>query len=429
MPPGQLRFHLATLNLLFIVYRLSFIVLHPLSILQLLFIVAMRILTRYVLAELLKVFLVALTGLTLFLLLIGLFREAYYQGLGLKQVLMLIPYVLPEALRFAIPATILFAACSVFGRLASANEVIAVKASGISPMVLLWPVFIFAFLLSLSAVWINDVAVSWGREGMARVIIESVEEVAYGRLQQQHSYSSHQFSINVKDVVGKRLIRPEITFQGDGDQPANISCEEASLHTDLKEQTLTITCTNGLMEIGGVSYTNPGTWDQVLPLDTSNGRRSPSDLPMYKIPVDEDQQQTRIDAIQRQMTATAACQLLTGDYASLSGPEWNRKQGQVRDAQQRLYRLQMEPPRRWANGFSCLCFVIVGAPLAVYLRNADFLTSFFACFLPILLMYYPMLMFGVSQAKNGGFPPDAVWAGNIIFACVGTWLVHRVCRY
>ncbi len=389
----------------------------------------MRILTRYVLSELLKAFLVALAGMTLFLLLVGLFREAYNQGLGLQQVFQLIPYVLPEALRFSVPATILFAACSVFGRLASANEIIAVKASGISPMVLLWPTFTLAFLISLAAVWLNDTAIIWGRDGMKKVIIDSVEEVAYGRLQQQHSYSSRQFSINVKDVQGKRLIRPEITFQGDGDDPpTNISCAEASLHTDHEELTFTITCRNGVLERGGVSFSFPDTWQQVLPLDQSGGRRSPTDLPMYAIPEDESQQRIRIQTLAQQMSATAACQMLTGDFASLAGAQWNRQQGQVTEARQRLYRLEMEPARRWANGFSCLCFVLLGAPLAILMRNSDLLTSFFACFLPILICYYPLLMFGVAQAKNGGFPPWAVWLGNVILAAAGLLFMRRVYR-
>ena len=387
----------------------------------------MRILTRYVLSELLKVFLVALAGMTLFLLLVGLFREAYNQGLGLKQVLLLIPYVLPEALRFSVPATILFAACSVFGRLASSNEVIAIKASGISPMVILWPTFSLAFLISLAAVWLNDTAIIWGRDGMKRVVINSVEDVAYGRLQQQHSYGSRQFSINVKDVQGKRLIRPEITFQGEGDDPpTNISCAEASLHTDLAELTFTITCRNGVLERGGVSFSFPDTWQQVLPLDQSGGRRSPTDLPMYAIPEDEAQQRIRIQTLGQQMTATAACQMLTGDFASLAGSQWSRQQGQVTEARQRLYRLEMEPARRWANGFSCLCFVLLGAPLAILMRNSDLLTSFFACFLPILICYYPLLMFGVAQCKNGGFPPWAVWLGNVILAVAGMLFIRRV---
>ena len=75
----------------------------------------MKIITRYVLVELLLVFLVALTALKLFKLVVGLVREAQQQGLGLVQILMLVPYVLPEAMRFAVPGTMLFAVASVFG--------------------------------------------------------------------------------------------------------------------------------------------------------------------------------------------------------------------------------------------------------------------------------------------------------------------------
>ena len=73
----------------------------------------MKIITRYVLSEMLQVFLVALTALTLFMLVIGLTKEAQQQGLGLLQILALIPYVLPDAMRFAVPGTILFAVASV----------------------------------------------------------------------------------------------------------------------------------------------------------------------------------------------------------------------------------------------------------------------------------------------------------------------------
>ena len=40
----------------------------------------------------------------------GVVKEAYQEGLGMKQIVMLIPYVLPRALRFSVPATILFGA-------------------------------------------------------------------------------------------------------------------------------------------------------------------------------------------------------------------------------------------------------------------------------------------------------------------------------
>ena len=128
----------------------------------------MRIISRYVLWELLQVFLVALAALTIFMLVVGLVREAQQQGLGLVQILMLIPYVLPEAMRFAVPGTMLFAVASVFGRMSASNEVIALKAAGISPVAIIWPAAALALVVSFVSVWLNDVAVSWGRDGVRR---------------------------------------------------------------------------------------------------------------------------------------------------------------------------------------------------------------------------------------------------------------------
>ena len=142
----------------------------------------MRILSRYVLVELAKVFLISLATITGMMILLGVFREAAMQNVPLGQVARLIPYILPDALRVAIPVTLLLAATSVYGRMSGSNEVVAAKALGISPMALLWPTFIAAFLLSLVTVWLNDVAVSWGRHGARQVVVDAGEEIAYSRL-------------------------------------------------------------------------------------------------------------------------------------------------------------------------------------------------------------------------------------------------------
>jgi lipopolysaccharide export system permease protein len=142
----------------------------------------MRILTRYVVLEVLKVFVVALTILTMLMILVGVVKEARDQGLEPRQVLQIIPYILPDALRYTLPGTILFAVCSVFGRMSGSNEVVALKSLGISPTTILWPVFGLAVLLSLLAVYLNDVAVSWGRRNVRRIVVESVEEIAYSML-------------------------------------------------------------------------------------------------------------------------------------------------------------------------------------------------------------------------------------------------------
>ena len=84
----------------------------------------MRLITRYVLREIGLVFLVTLVSLTALMILIGAVQQAVAQGLGLAQIVQLFPYLLPNALLFAVPGTILFAVSSVYGRMSSANEIV-----------------------------------------------------------------------------------------------------------------------------------------------------------------------------------------------------------------------------------------------------------------------------------------------------------------
>ena len=94
-----------------------------------------------------------------------------------------------------------------------------------------------------------------------------------------------------------------------------------------------------------------------------------------------------------------------------------------------MIRLQTEPWRRWAWGFSCFFFVLVGAPLAMLAKTSDYWSTFGLCFLPTLIVYYPLFIFGLEQAKDGIVPPYGVWMGNVILAVIGIMLIVRVRRY
>ena len=173
-------------------------------------------LTRYVIRDLLQVFLTTLIGLSLLLIVVVLAHQAVREGLGPVAIVRMVPYVVPNALRIAIPGTVLFATCSVYGRMSAANEIVAVKSLGISPMAVIRPALVLSFVLSLVAVWLNDVAVSWGRLGINRVILQSAEQIMYGVLRTQGSYSNGRFSISVSHVDEQWLMHPTIDFHGDG---------------------------------------------------------------------------------------------------------------------------------------------------------------------------------------------------------------------
>ncbi len=395
----------------------------------------MQLLSRYILRELLTVFAVALVGMTLVMLLVGVAQEAIRQNLGLLPILRLIPYFLPNALVFAVPGTILFAACSVYGRMAADNELVAAKSIGISPWAFLIPGFVLAFLISLGAVWLNDVASSWGKRGIDRVVLQSVEQIAYGMLRTRKSYSTAGFSISVERVEGRKLLNPTLTFHSSGDKrPFTLTADDAELRLNSDKDKLNILLTNAVFVYGKeVEGFLPGNQVQEISLTDASqkgGRSSrPSNSAMHEIPARLEKQQRDMRDLQQQSAADAAYQVLTGDFTGLTGPAWDVKHLALHDTQNRLYKLKLVTWRRWANGFSCLFFVMVGAPLAIRLRNADMWTSFGLCFLPILLVYYPLLMYGLDRSKCGALPPYSVWLGNIVLLGASVWILRKVLRY
>ncbi len=73
----------------------------------------MRLFTRYVLREVCQIFLITLFALTTFIILVLGVQVALGKGLGAMQIIQTLPYLLPNALLFAVPGTILFAVSSV----------------------------------------------------------------------------------------------------------------------------------------------------------------------------------------------------------------------------------------------------------------------------------------------------------------------------
>lgn len=391
--------------------------------------------SRYVFLELAKIFLVTLAALVLLLVLVGVIQESIRSGLTPNVAFRLIPFVLPNALCFAMPGTILFSACSVYGRMSATNEITALKSAGVSPVAVLRPVLVFALLLSLGTVWLIDIAFSWGHHGIQRVIASSVEEIAYAMLSSQRSFRSDRFSIHVQEVKERRLIQPTITiYGGEGEVTATLSAREASFEVDAEKGDLRLKLTDGVAEVehqAALHFTD--SIEHVIHLSDSmlegSGSTNPSHLRLAGIPAETKAQQVKIGQLEESLAAEAAYQMMTGDFDSLSDSAWEGELQGLANNERRLHRLETEPHRRWASGFSCFCFALIGAPLAIRMRTADLFTSFGICFLPILLVYYPFFAFGLDQAKSGALPPYVVWMANAVCLCLGIWLFRRVVRH
>jgi lipopolysaccharide export system permease protein len=266
----------------------------------------------------------------------------------------------------------LFAVSSVYGRMSGAGEVTTIKSAGINPTSILWPTFAFAVFLSFVTVWLNDVAMSWGYLGVQRVVVNAVEDIAYGMLRSQRSYSTKAFSVSVKRVEGRKLIQPLFTFQPTGDAPAvTISAREAELRSSPGSGVLVVSCRDASVDVGGATADFPNdVIEREISLDEATRKgglsQTPSHMPMRIIPEQISAQRLAISRTEQQMAVQAAGQMLTGDLAQLNSGAWASSSAKLRDQRVQLCKLQTESPRRWANGFSCLCFVLIGAVLLNY---------------------------------------------------------------
>jgi lipopolysaccharide export system permease protein len=381
----------------------------------------MYIFTRYVIAEILKTFLVTLMVLTLLVTIGMTFKEGLNMGLTPLVMLKITPYMLPEMLVITIPVSLLLSVCIVFGRMTGNNEVVALKSLGISPWEIILPVLVIAFFLSLCTIYLQEVAATWCRPSRIRIAAQSLEEIVYGMLQKSHSYASPEFDIAVKRVEGKKLIQPMITIHSRGKtQPVNLCAAEATLQIDPNLRGLNVVCRDAEMDVGKISASIKVELKHLIPLPPPIRPEYHRDwVAMYEIPDLKAKLREQIADSQRRRAELLA--------QKQPVPEELKKE--IAYFKPLLYRLETEPYRRISNGFTCLCFTLIGAPVAMLWRHADVLTNFFICFLPILAVYYPLLMFGEDLSTSGKLPPIFFWTANVSMLIPAFFLIRRVVKH
>ncbi|MFN6400868.1 MAG: LptF/LptG family permease [Planctomycetota bacterium] len=390
---------------------------------------------RLILWDVLKLFLVTTIGLT-GLISVGLVgQQLISEGVGWLALIQLLPFICMIALQIAVPATLLFSVCSVFGRISADNEIVALKSVGVSPLKVIRPMMILGLLVSLPSVWINDLAVSWAQPGMEQVVLRSIKEIIYNRLRTRRSYENDKgFTVHVQEVQGDWLIRPTIfCFDEVTGKPTTITAERAQIFKDPDQDQLILEMVNSKGETSHSNATRfniPGSerFNMSLNRASQKGGDSarPSQFAMKQIPDEVEKQLKHNDRITETMAIQISMGLGMGRYNQLSEASLQSMAVQIEENRKRLTRLELEPYRRWSFGFACFFFVWIGVPFAILNKSADYAWTFGMCFIPIMLMYFPLFGLALDRAKDGAWPASTLWIGNAFLFVVGTWLRHRV---
>jgi len=390
----------------------------------------MNVLIRSVLIDYLLVFVLALSISVGLLLFVGASLDLP-KDVGVAEIVLMLPYLLPEAVRNAMQAAALFAACSVFGRLSAGNELLALSSLGVSPWRIIRPVILLAVFMSLACVWLYDIGESWGQKGIHQVVVNSAETIALRYLRTKHAYTRGPVTLNVKTVEGRTLMRPMLIMdRPDQGEPITIAAEEGELRTLGRNRELSLVMRNGTAYIGDkVSMAFPEAMEQIISLsDPADGlpKWPPEFCTIADLRKDITRQQVALARLEQ--NPLEATPLWRSPPAPPGTPP--ESHAEVLDTErEHMHWLKTQINRRWANGFFCLAFVMMGIPVSMRARSRDYLTSFFACFLPIVLLNHPLHNFCIKLAESGRAPAQLPWVGDLLLIAFGAWLLNRALRH
>ncbi len=392
----------------------------------------MRLLQRYILVELLKVFLFLLSGLTILLVFVGVFREVAASGLGPLQIMQILPFVVPSLMPFTIPATLLLAVCVVYGRIAGDQEVTAAKAAGINVFSLLWPAFLLAIVMSITSLVLTDQVIPWAITNIQRTVASAMEDIFLDMLRTNHQVTDDRqgFSITVMDVRDKTLIKPTFQYLRKGHSPLTVQAATATMEFDLEEHQVILHLVSGHIDIPGHRRVWFQEEDKPFPLPQDVAQPKPGHISIQKIHRKLNSIEQQLAEMEEKQDAELGMALVLGDFQRLLQEDYTVVGAMRKFAISDLNRYKTEIYNRFSMSTSCFFFVMIGGPFSIMQGRRQFLTSFFLCFLPILLIYYPIALLMLSLCKNGqANPAYAMWAGNALLGIAGLWAMYKVLKH
>ena len=394
----------------------------------------MKMMQRYILAELLRVFVLLIGVLTTMLVFVGVMSEATNRGLGLAQVVQIMPYVVPSMLPFTIPATLLLTVTVVYGRIAGDLEVIAVKAAGVSPLRLLTPAFGLGVVLALGSFCLTNYATPWAMGQMETIVAEAFEDIFLDILASKHHLSKPDkgYSITVQGVENRELVNATFRYRQGDHRQVTVNADRAKISFDLKNKLVVVKLLNIRGGVPGQEASGFAMNKKELsfPMDEQISAGKPRQMTIASIyeTIRGHETETKISELQRDQEA--AMLMLTGEFQQLGGEQLRAYSHYGNYANHHSRKLNTEIHSRYAMAGSCLFFAFVGGPFAIFQARRQFITAFIMCFLPILLVYYPVTFLMANLSKTGKLDPAwAMWVPNLVLAVAGVYILRKVIQH
>jgi lipopolysaccharide export system permease protein len=385
--------------------------------------------------ELLKVFLLCFVAITGLLLMGGLFAEATQKGLEPAQILMVIPLLIPSTLPYTLPATTLFATCVVYGRMSHDSEILAIKAAGVNIMRVVSPGLWLGLTMSVTTAALYYEIIPDTQFMLRFRVMEDIEEFLYTMLRKDNglNYAQLPWIIQVKGVEGRKLIVPVFIRRDDkGNVDVVVRAREAELRVDLANKQLIVKMVD--CDIKSIDpnlcsgYLKDKEWPIDLPPELwKKDKTRERDMTWDELFSRRDEIEEEIRKLET-VVATHKAAINMGHAPDHFPKHVEDLENQIKERRRWISSIEGEMHMRPALALGCFFFVLVGCPVGIWFSRSDYLSAFITCFLPIVMIYYPALLCGISMGKSGKIPAPAIWGADGAMAVFSLWLYYKLLK-
>lgn len=363
-----------------------------------------KTLFRYLIAEVIPPFFFGLLAFT-FILLIGrllkLIELVVTRGVPLLQIGKLFSLILPTFLEMTVPMAFLLAILLGLGRMSNDQELLAMKASGVSPQQVLWPIALLAAIIALMTLALTMFA----RPAANFALKKELYNIAKSRIGTALREKVFNDDFPKILIYVEEIVPPGNTAQGvlivdkrDKVREDIILGKVARITTDEESNTLGLRLFDGSIyerekNRPGFSQTRFNIYDFKLDLDDMMGPVRQRDAGPKELPLPD---------------------LLNSIKTKQSG-------GSKAIAE------RMELHQRISFGFIPLIFCLLGVSLTLLPRTsrANRSWGFMLCTV-WLMIYYALLSLGKALGdKNILHPVVALWLPNLVVGGIGVHFLRH----
>jgi lipopolysaccharide export system permease protein len=366
-----------------------------------------KTLARYLISEILPPFFLGLLAFTFILVIariLKLIELVVTRGVPLWQIGKLLSMILPTFFELTVPMAFLLALLLGLGRLSNDQEILAMKASGISPRQILWPLAVAAVVIAMITLSLTLFARPAANLALRKELY-SIAKNRIGTALKEKVFNSDfpKILIYVEEVIppGNTAQGILIVDKRDSVKEDIILGKVALISTDEQTNTLGLRLFDGSIyerekKRPGFSQTRFNIYDFKLDLDDLIGTAR------------------RKDAAPKEASLKDLLSTIRDKKASGADAIAER----------------MELQQRFAFGFVPLIFCLLGVSLTLLPRSSRASRSWgFALCLFWLVTYYVLLSLGKALGDKGILQPAAaLWLPNFFVGAIAVFLYTKAVR-